>query len=239
MPGKEAPQPDPPPTDAANWQAHFGSLRAAALVTCMLVLPALALIGPDRLYDMVSGLRIAADRQAIAQEKTTHAAHYSEPVAPPEPSAAQVAPRLATVNEGHGWLGASPQGAVPGQRPSDVTPPGASLRSTPATPDSANSEIALAGHVDSPQSPPAANYSFREPTAAATDRMQAIQQRLQLLGARYMLLESWGDVAPRYRFQCRLANRHGEIVKYESVSDDPLHAMQRVLYQVEERIAGR
>jgi hypothetical protein len=69
--------------------------------------------------------------------------------------------------------------------------------------------------------------------------MRQIQQRLQLLGARYMVLETWGDVAPSYRFYCRMPQRQGGESEHESVCGDPLEAMQRVLGEVEQQMARR
>lgn len=67
------------------------------------------------------------------------------------------------------------------------------------------------------------------------DQFLYIQQRLRELGANYYLLENWGDQGECYRFHCRVAvagnanfTRH-----FECTDRDPLHAMTRVLGDVE------
>ncbi|NLF06372.1 MAG: hypothetical protein GX594_00095 [Pirellulaceae bacterium] len=65
---------------------------------------------------------------------------------------------------------------------------------------------------------------------------QEVQNRLQLLGATYYLLESWGNNQELYRFQCQVAvDGNGSYTRYfEATDSDPLRAMLLVLREVED-----
>lgn len=78
----------------------------------------------------------------------------------------------------------------------------------------------------SPERPAEPN---REPS-----EFQAIQQRLQSLGATYYRLETWGQ-KNQFRFQCRMAVRENTHFarQFEATDPDPVLAMRRVLEQVE------
>ncbi len=80
-----------------------------------------------------------------------------------------------------------------------------------------------------------------EPPAASADSFEAICRRLKELGSTYVLLESWGDSQEQYRFYCKIAvagNPH-YTYRFEATSPDPMTAMSRVLYQVEDWRAAR
>lgn len=73
------------------------------------------------------------------------------------------------------------------------------------------------------------------PSEPGESRLQAVQQRLQQLGATYYVLESWGNRGQLYRFQCRMAiggnpnwNRC-----FEATDADPLTAITQVMEEVE------
>lgn len=70
---------------------------------------------------------------------------------------------------------------------------------------------------------------------------RGIEARLRELGASYYLLESWGSETLRYRFHCRMAigGNSAYARQFESISDDPLQAMNDVLRQVEAWCARR
>ncbi len=72
-------------------------------------------------------------------------------------------------------------------------------------------------------------------TAAPPDRREQIEQRLETLGAVYMLLEVWGRDQRRYRFHCQVAFAGGAQVtrSFEANGQFPLQAMERVLHDVE------
>jgi hypothetical protein len=81
--------------------------------------------------------------------------------------------------------------------------------------------------------------SIERPSAPATPSreasdFQAIQQRLQTLGATYYRLETWGQ-KNQFRFQCRMAVRENTHFarQFEATDPDPVLAMRRVLEQVE------
>ena len=109
---------------------------------------------------------------------------------------------------------------------------------SPAVSASLNQPVAAA--VPAELQAEAAEFRYRESSPSANnDRMQQIQQRLQLLGARYMVLETWGDITPSYRFYCRMPDRWGRENEHEAIGGDPLQAMQRVLGEVEQHMARR
>lgn len=201
-----------PRQESALSNRQWGSVRASALIICLMVLLSLALVGPNRIHELLTGTAAASSEVAKENSHEIHSTHYVESAAR-EPLAAHRAPRL--------------------------EPPPATGSRQNVSPAEAESEVALAGHAAPQAAPGQSSYAFREPAEQSQDQMQAVQHRLQLLGARYMLLETWGDVSPQYRFLCHTVDRQGNVVKHEFVSNDPLYAMQRVLYQVEQRLAAR
>ena len=185
-----------------------GAMRAGALVAFTFIMPAVALVGPNEICQMLFPT-------------------------PGEPQAPQVARHEATPGAElalHGDLNSPPRTAP--DLAAAATP---RFGSPPDAPPPAAAPVQLAHHFDAT---PAATYSFREPAENSQDGMQEIQQRLQLLGAQYMVLETWGDVAPRYRFCCRIPDRWGNVRSHEAISSDPLAAMQLVLGEVEQRLRG-
>ncbi|MDP6445078.1 MAG: hypothetical protein QGG36_21565 [Pirellulaceae bacterium] len=74
--------------------------------------------------------------------------------------------------------------------------------------------------------------------ASSDDRLRAIQQRLQVLGATYMILESYGQPDLTYRFYCRVEDdRAGQAFERRDV--DPVRAMEQLLRDVEVWTASR
>jgi hypothetical protein len=63
-----------------------------------------------------------------------------------------------------------------------------------------------------------------------------VQHRLQALGARYYLLETWGNNQELYHFYCVMAvTADGNLTRYfEAVEAEPLRAMVAVLREVEQ-----
>ena len=72
------------------------------------------------------------------------------------------------------------------------------------------------------------------PANGAT-RREAIERRLQEMGAVYSLLEMWGSDAPRYRYHCRVAVAGNPQVtrSFEAHGRNPSEAMEQVLRAVE------
>jgi hypothetical protein len=67
-----------------------------------------------------------------------------------------------------------------------------------------------------------------------------IQNRLRSLGAKYYLLETWGNDRRLYRFYCEMGVvGDGDFIRcFEATHSDPVGAMQAVLSQVEDWRAG-
>ena len=154
-----------------------------------------------------------------------------------------------------------------GQSPSDfgrppaaspLPPPAATLQPSPIAQASyLEQSPAPASAFDSPAGPPllAATPQFDPPAPPASAllpeperrldeqailRLQNIRQRLEQLGAEYVIVESLSG--GRYRFHCRmLIDERSRFTKpFESASFDPVAAGEQVLQSVESwRIASR
>lgn len=85
-----------------------------------------------------------------------------------------------------------------------------------------------------PLAPPAAGLDAEAIDAATLARLQQIRQRLEDLGADYVIVETT-DGTGRYRFHCRmLVDERSRFMRpFESISSDPLAAGEAVLREVE------
>ncbi len=122
-------------------------------------------------------------------------------------------------------------------------------RVSPAELADASGGDLIAG-LDAPGAPPPAPTSFdplwTEPVAPAAveeeiqiddrtvARLQQIRQRLEELGAEYVVVETT-DSGGRFRFHCRMnVDANSPFTRpFESVSRDPLAAGEQVLHEVE------
>jgi hypothetical protein len=80
---------------------------------------------------------------------------------------------------------------------------------------------------------PSGEFSVEPPPGDA--RFGQMHERLRQLGATYVLLESWGDQHQAFRFYCKIAvagNPH-YTYRFEATDTDPVHAMAKVVDQVE------
>ncbi len=88
-----------------------------------------------------------------------------------------------------------------------------------------------------PTAAPAAGNPVGTPASVAPviDTVEAVEQRLRLLGASYYLLERWGHPRLLYRFQCRMPinDDPNHYTQFQAIDDQPLQAMQDVLRRVE------
>src|SRR5690606_20006416 len=83
-------------------------------------------------------------------------------------------------------------------------------------------------------SPPAASQTQADP------RQQAVESRLQALGALHYRLETAGEQGELFRFQCKmgLEANPNYVGHFEATISDAMTAMQQVLEQVESWRAG-
>lgn len=91
-----------------------------------------------------------------------------------------------------------------------------------------------------PSSPPATVESEVQIDESTIARLQQIRQRLEELGADYVIVETT-DTSGRFRFHCRMmVQAQSRFTRpFEAISADPLVAGERVLQDVEAwRLAG-
>lgn len=131
-----------------------------------------------------------------------------------------------------------------------VTLPVLVERISPATADPASAEDRATGGLDVATAPPEPPNSFDPLWTTATQsdeggsdvpideatiaRLQRIRERLEELGADYVIVETT-DVSGRYRFHCRMIveDQSPFTRPFEAVSADPLAAGEQVLQDVE------
>jgi hypothetical protein len=98
---------------------------------------------------------------------------------------------------------------------------------------------AAAPHAE-PQ-PPDAPLLARSIDEAAMGRLQQVRQRLEDLGAKYIVLDTTSGTG-QYRFHCQMLidQRSNYTRDFDVTSANPLEAAEAVLHQVEAwRTAGR
>ncbi len=73
------------------------------------------------------------------------------------------------------------------------------------------------------------------PPSSGTDRFTYVLGRLRELGAVYYLLETWGSEGQQFRFHCKMAigGNPGYTRHFEATDAEPMHAIARVLSDVE------
>jgi hypothetical protein len=210
-------------------QSSTGALfRALVMLTCLVAIPLVAVFGkslPGMLQELLRGHwpAVGPSSRACLDE-----APKFEPIRLPgsDPTPAADQPHL--------------------NQASDQRRPAAAWSGGPVLPatyeaSSGPASCGLAG--GSAADPHVAKAG--DPVAAApratTDQYTQLQDRLWQLGAKYCLLESWGNQERLYRFYCKVAV--GADANYtrcfEATDRSPLGAAAQVLQQVEGWRAGR
>lgn len=200
---------------------QFFSLRAIFLLGFIIVMPVLALPAVARRIDEWLYGPPPAD--------------FGRPPSPPPITEEPVAPLARSPVAPARFEEMSPAPQSPAQQShapqSYVQQASATSRYEPATPPPlpASSPFAPA-NVPSAASPPAADPQIDERTIA---RLQQIRQRLEELGADYVLVDT--QDSGRFRFHCRMIvdGRTRTTRSFEGASFDPVAAGEQVLGDVE------
>lgn len=119
--------------------------------------------------------------------------------------------------------------------PQEVTPDSASLAGGPAGAPIPPADLPFPPEGFQPQSPPGEVGSVESGVSASTyKRLGEIRQRLEDLGADYILLEAVGDTSI-HRFQCRMlvAADAAETKSFEASGKDAVAVAEQVLSSVE------
>jgi hypothetical protein len=123
--------------------------------------------------------------------------------------------------------------------PAPCVTPGSACRDCGNLPVAASSKVVPANFqapAEQASLPASVSGAVGEGSASAgAEPFNAIQSRLRQLGARYYLLESWGNDRQFYRFYCKMAiGGSPDYTRFfEATNADPVQAMAQVLQQVE------
>jgi len=217
--------------------------RALVMLACLVAIPLVAVFGgtlPEKLESLVSSYLPAAG--GLAENGQGEPARF-QPM-----HAAAVDPAMA-IGQFAGSAPTTPQiqAPTPGQsRTTPVVPAGYEIPVTGPTlpshcvaPGVADPQGASAGGAARGPRPLPARSEPSPPSQ--TDPFTAMQNRLQQLGATYVLLESIGNRQEVYRCYCRVAIGGDPSYAYyfEAIDSAPLAAMAQVVRQVEQWRAGR
>ena len=196
------------------------ALRGVFLLGFLIALPVIALPGVARFVDQTLYGKPSPAIPAIEPQKHTlhviepHLAERSSPAQFDGPGLTENSARQRSGLEGLDALAASP-------------PPLAPLPSFP--------ESTATVTLGSPAASPA------DPKEEMISQVQRIRERLEVLGAKYILLET-ADDSGKFRFHCQmlLDESSAQTRDFEALATDPTVAASAVLQEVETwRTAGR
>ena len=221
------------------------AIRSFLMISCMIIVPVLAIFGTDWLKQFGVGGPSASPRRsstAAAAQRARTAGAMSDGKTKVQASPAGVAQAPASP-------GAMPTTALASAEAPAVTPvaapgwPASGPVPVPGSPVQANFEAPIQAAPQAqvvPVKRAAANPAQAAP-GGSSDWFNWTQHRLRELGATYYLLETWGRNGELYRFHCKMAvagnpdyTRH-----FEATDNDASRAMKQVLEQVEAWRAGR
>jgi hypothetical protein len=192
------------------------TFRALVMLTCLVVIPLVAVFGISPLQDAVKKALDGPWAARLGLSKNNAAAPPAfEPIA----------------------TAGSTLSVAPKQLPTGVE--ANAILSVPARPIVALGDPS-AGVIPAGYDAPGDSARPLAPAAQASPTIEpftAIQNRLRQLGATYYLLESWGTQQQLYRFHCRIAvGGNPDYTHYfEATGVDPLATMAQVVQQVESR----
>jgi hypothetical protein len=238
-------------------QSFVMAIRSFLMISCMIIVPVLAIFGTDWLKEFGIGTSSSGPRRSSAAARRArtgmgdHAMSDAKAKAPGVPSPANVGqtPAAAAATPATALASAEAQAATPVAVPAW---PNSGQPAVSGQPVQANFEAPLpvgpAGAASQKQVVPVKRAAAGARPAAAgpvpggsNDWFTWTQHRLRELGATYYLLETWGRNGELYRFHCKMAvagnpdyTRH-----FEATDSDASRAMQQVLEQVEAWRAGR
>jgi len=237
-------------------QSFVMAIRSFLMISCMIIVPVLAIFGTDWLKEFGIGTPSSSPRRATAaarRARTGVNGHgYADAKAHSPGSESPAATRLTPTAQS----GMSPA-ALASADAQAQTP--VAVPNWPASDPVANVGPSKQANFEAPIQPGNAAASQQQvvpvqraavaarPAGAApapggaNDWFTWTQKRLRDLGATYYLLETWGRSGELFRFHCKMAvagnpdyTRH-----FEATDSDASRAMQQVLEQVEAWRAGR
>ena len=241
-------------------QSVFMAIRSFLMISCMIVVPVLAIFGTDWLKPFGFGTTASSPRRSstnaaarrartgVGDQALSEAKSKAQGVPPPAISVQ--APAAEAGMTSTALASAETQATTPLAAPAW---PASSQAPGPSQPVQANFETPIHAGPAAVAAPPTQVVPVKRAAAAArqagpgptpggsNDWFTWTQQRLRELGATYYLLETWGRNGELYRFHCKMAvagnpdyTRH-----FEATDSDASRAMQQVLEQVEAWRAGR
>lgn len=221
-------------------------LRAAVMLCCLVVVPAVALLGTDlsqlatEAWQSRSSAAVVVPVASDARPPAASAGLWPPPEAEtsaPQPQiavAAAAAPVPAAAMN-HEVQPASPPhtlAAAAGSQPAALVFPATVPVPAPVSQAAHPAELAQGQNYSQQGSGvvPASGVAGEAP-----DPFAHVQHRLRELGAVYYKLETWGRTGQLYRFQCEMAvEGHPQMRQhFEATEVDALRAMENVVRQVE------
>ena len=235
-------------------QSVFMAIRSFLMISCMIVVPVLAIFGTDWLKDFGIFTTGSTPRRSSTVDARRARAGGDRAMAEAKPQGVSPASGFGQSPAAPAAMGSTPLASAETQGASPVAVPAwpaGGQAPDPSQPVQANFEtpIQAGPSAAAPQqvvpvkrADAAARQAASGPKpGGSNDWFNWTQHRLRELGATYYLLETWGRNGELYRFHCKMAvagnpdyTRH-----FEATDNDASRAMHQVLEQVEAWRAGR